>query len=113
MSLNFLRSEAFRALGWRLNPGNFQYPPNSLLLLKFLFCLVFFLLSLVCVSGIILTARYFDKKRSRANALCLSGTAAGSFTLPMLIQHLFRHTLSQCCQLFTRFFCRKMQPPRK
>jgi hypothetical protein len=44
--------------------------------------------------GIILTARYFDKKRSRANALCLSGTAAGSFTLPMLIEYLFRYTFS-------------------
>jgi hypothetical protein len=63
-------------------------------LTKNFFCLVFFLLTLASVSGIILTARYFDKKRSRANALCLSGTAAGSFTLPMLIQHLFRHTPS-------------------
>jgi len=38
--------------------------------------------------GIVLTARYFDKRRSRANAFCLSGTAAGSFTLPILIQNL-------------------------
>ena len=36
----------------------------------------------------ILTARYFDKRRGLANALCLSGTAAGSFTLPFLIEYL-------------------------
>ena len=37
---------------------------------------------------IFLDARYFDKRRSLANALCLSGTAAGSFTLPVLISFL-------------------------
>ena len=38
--------------------------------------------------GVILTARYFDKRRGIANAFCLSGTAAGSFTLPFLIENL-------------------------
>ena len=38
--------------------------------------------------GVILTARYFDKRRGLANAFCLSGTAAGSFTLPFLIEYL-------------------------
>ena len=38
--------------------------------------------------GVILTARYFDKNRAKANAFCLSGTAAGSFILPFLIQAL-------------------------
>ena len=38
--------------------------------------------------GVILTSRYFDKKRGIANAFCLSGTAAGSFTLPFLIEFL-------------------------
>jgi hypothetical protein len=36
--------------------------------------------------GVILTARYFDRQRAKANAFCLSGTAAGSFILPHLIQ---------------------------
>ena len=38
--------------------------------------------------GVILTARYFNKRRGLANAFCLSGTAAGSFTLPFLIEYL-------------------------
>ncbi len=38
--------------------------------------------------GVILTARYFDRNRAKANAFCLSGTAAGSFTLPFLIETL-------------------------
>ena len=38
--------------------------------------------------GVILTSRYFDKKRGIANAFCLSGTASGSFTLPFLIEFL-------------------------
>ena len=38
--------------------------------------------------GVILTSRYFDKRRGIANAFCLSGTAAGSFTLPFLIEFL-------------------------
>ena len=55
-------------------------------------------LGLATTPGIILTARYFDRRRSLANALCLSGTAAGSFTLPVLISRLldqygFRGTL--------------------
>ena len=45
-------------------------------------------IGLATTPGIILTARYFDKRRSLANALCLSGTAAGSFTLPVLISFL-------------------------
>jgi len=48
-------------------------------------------IGLATTPGIILTARYFDKRRSMANALCLSGTAAGSFTLPILIGHLLNH----------------------
>ena len=43
---------------------------------------------LATTPGIILTARYFDKKRSRANALCLSGAAAGAFTLPVFFTFL-------------------------
>ena len=35
-----------------------------------------------------MTARYFDKRRGIANAFCLSGTAAGSFILPFLIEYL-------------------------
>jgi hypothetical protein len=46
------------------------------------------LLLLLLHSGILLTARYFDSNRAKANALCLSGTAAGSFTIPFLIQRL-------------------------
>ena len=38
--------------------------------------------------GIILVARYFDKRRGVANAFCLSGTAAGSLCLPFLIKTL-------------------------
>ena len=45
-------------------------------------------IGLATTPGIILTARYFDKKRSLANALCLSGTAAGSFSMPLLISFL-------------------------
>ena len=45
-------------------------------------------IGLATTPGIILTARYFDKRRSLANALCLSGTAAGSCTLPLLISAL-------------------------
>ena len=43
---------------------------------------------LATTPGIILTARYFDKRRSRANALCLSGAAAGAFTLPVFFTFL-------------------------
>ena len=45
-------------------------------------------IGLCTTPGIILTARYFDKNRAKANAFCLSGTAAGSFTLPFLIEAL-------------------------
>lgn len=31
---------------------------------------------------------YFDKHRALANGICVSGTAAGSFVFPMLIEHL-------------------------
>ena len=41
--------------------------------------------------GIIITARYFEKKRGIANAFCLSGTAAGSFVLPFIIESLLYH----------------------
>lgn len=40
--------------------------------------------------GIILVARYFDKRRGIANAFCLSGTAAGSLCLPFLLEVLVR-----------------------
>ena len=36
-------------------------------------------------SGIILVARYFNKRRGIANAFCLSGTATGSFFIPCKI----------------------------
>ena len=40
--------------------------------------------------GIILTARYFNKNRTLANMFCLSGSAAGSFIIPFLIQALIK-----------------------
>lgn len=40
--------------------------------------------------GIILVSRYFDKRRALANGICISGTAAGSFVFPILIEHLIR-----------------------
>lgn len=33
-------------------------------------------------------SRYFDKHRALANGICISGTAAGSFIFPILIQYL-------------------------
>lgn len=33
-------------------------------------------------------SQYFDKHRALANGICVSGTAAGSFILPVLIKHL-------------------------
>ncbi|KAH8401430.1 hypothetical protein KR009_005445, partial [Drosophila setifemur] len=38
--------------------------------------------------GIVIVSQYFDKHRALANGICVSGTAAGSFVLPMLIKHL-------------------------
>lgn len=38
--------------------------------------------------GIIIVSQYFDKRRALANGLCVSGTAAGSFVFPMLIDRL-------------------------
>lgn len=38
--------------------------------------------------GIIIVSLYFDKHRALANGICVSGTAAGSFVFPMLIEHL-------------------------
>lgn len=40
--------------------------------------------------GIIIVSQYFDKRRALANGLCVSGTAAGSFVFPMLIDRLIR-----------------------
>lgn len=40
--------------------------------------------------GIIIVSQYFDKRRALANGLCVSGTAAGSFVFPMLIERLVR-----------------------
>ena len=45
-------------------------------------------IGLTTTPGVILTARYFDKRRGVANAFCFSGPAAGSFILPFLIEHL-------------------------
>ena len=38
--------------------------------------------------GIILVSQYFDKHRALANGICVSGTAAGSFVLPLMIKTL-------------------------
>lgn len=38
--------------------------------------------------GIILVSQYFDTHRALANGICVSGTAAGSFVFPMLIEFL-------------------------
>ncbi|XP_037032883.1 uncharacterized protein LOC119071889 [Bradysia coprophila] len=38
--------------------------------------------------GIIIVSLYFDKHRALANGICVSGTAAGSFVFPTLIEHL-------------------------
>ncbi|XP_012528579.1 monocarboxylate transporter 12 [Monomorium pharaonis] len=40
--------------------------------------------------GIILVSQYFDKHRALANGICVSGTAAGSFVFPLLIEFLVR-----------------------
>ncbi|KAH8324716.1 hypothetical protein KR074_009670 [Drosophila pseudoananassae] len=42
--------------------------------------------------GIVIVSQYFDKHRALANGICVSGTAAGSFILPVLIKH-----LAECC----------------
>jgi len=36
----------------------------------------------------VIVSQYFDKHRALANGICVSGTAAGSFVLPILIKHL-------------------------
>ncbi|CAK1547893.1 unnamed protein product [Leptosia nina] len=38
--------------------------------------------------GIVIVSQYFDKHRAMANGICVSGTAAGSFVFPMLIEKL-------------------------
>ena len=38
--------------------------------------------------GIILVSQYFDKHRALANGICVSGTAAGGFVFPLLIEYL-------------------------
>lgn len=38
--------------------------------------------------GVLIVSRYFDKHRALANGICISGTAAGSFIFPILIQYL-------------------------
>ena len=40
--------------------------------------------------GVILASRYFERNRAIANALCISGAAAGSSTMPFLIQYLLQ-----------------------
>lgn len=41
--------------------------------------------------GIIIVSMYFNKHRALANGICVSGTAAGSFVFPMLIEYLVHH----------------------
>ena len=41
--------------------------------------------------GIILVSQYFDKHRALANGICVSGTAAGSFVFPLMIETLIAH----------------------
>ncbi|XP_026824805.1 monocarboxylate transporter 12 [Ooceraea biroi] len=41
--------------------------------------------------GIILVSQYFDKHRALANGICVSGTAAGSFVFPLLIELLVKN----------------------
>ncbi|KAK2581547.1 hypothetical protein KPH14_005199 [Odynerus spinipes] len=41
--------------------------------------------------GIILVSQYFDKHRALANGICVSGTAAGSFVFPLLIETLVKN----------------------
>ena len=38
--------------------------------------------------GIIIVSQYFDRRRALANGICVSGTAAGSFVFPILIDRL-------------------------
>lgn len=38
--------------------------------------------------GIVMVSQYFDKHRALANGICVSGTAAGSFVFPLLIETL-------------------------
>lgn len=38
--------------------------------------------------GIVMVSQYFTKHRALANGICISGTAAGSFVFPLLIEHL-------------------------
>lgn len=38
--------------------------------------------------GIIIVSMYFNKRRALANGICVSGTAAGSFVFPILIEYL-------------------------
>lgn len=56
--------------------------------------------------GIVIVSQYFDSHRALANGICVSGTAAGSFILPILIKHLAEafgfHTtilILGCCML--------------
>lgn len=41
--------------------------------------------------GIIIVSLYFNKRRALANGICVSGTAAGSFVFPMLIEYLIQN----------------------
>ncbi|KAK4025124.1 Monocarboxylate transporter 9 [Daphnia magna] len=54
-------------------------------------CLTFGILTglgagLATTPGIIMTSRYFNKRRALANGLCVSGTAVGSMLLPPLLE---------------------------
>lgn len=49
--------------------------------------------------GIIIVSMYFNKRRALANGICVSGTAAGSFVFPILIEYLiekFGYAHDQC-----------------
>lgn len=41
--------------------------------------------------GIIIVSLYFTKRRALANGICVSGTAAGSFIFPILIEYLIQN----------------------
>lgn len=42
------------------------------------------------IIGIIIVSMYFNKRRALANGICVSGTAAGSFVFPILIEYLIQ-----------------------
>ncbi|KAI9555860.1 hypothetical protein GHT06_018377 [Daphnia sinensis] len=64
-----------------------SYFTTSLLQLCFTFGILTGLgAGLATTPGIIMTSRYFNKRRALANGLCVSGTAVGSMLLPLLLE---------------------------